>query len=83
MDIVALTAQAGKAQPVAPANAPSNHIRLDVRIQSSPQLNFRNAYAKLAGDVDLRLRGTLASLLSLIGRISITEAQRHHRWNTL
>jgi translocation and assembly module TamB len=59
-------------QPVASPNAASNHVRLDVRIQSSPQLNFQNAYAKLAGDVDLRLRGTLASP-SLQGRISITE----------
>jgi translocation and assembly module TamB len=72
MDFVALTAQAGKSQPIAPAEAPSNHVRLDVRIQSSPQLNFQNAYAKLAGDVDLRLRGTLATP-SLLGRISITE----------
>lgn len=72
MDFVALAAQAGKAQPIAPSSAPSNHIRLDVRIQSSPQLNFRNAYAKLAGDVDLRLRGTVASP-SLLGRVSITE----------
>ena len=72
MDFVALASQAGKAQPIAPSNAPSNHIRLDVRIQSSPQLNFRNAYAKLAGDVDLRLRGTLATP-SLLGRVSITE----------
>jgi len=72
MDFVALAAQAGKSQPIAPANAPSNHVRLDVRIQSSPQLNFQNAYAKLAGDVDLRLRGTVASP-SLLGRISITE----------
>jgi translocation and assembly module TamB len=39
---------------------------------SSPQLNFQNAYAKLAGNVDLRLRGTLATP-SLLGRISITE----------
>jgi translocation and assembly module TamB len=72
MDFVALTAQAGKSQPIAAANAPSNHVRLDVRIQSSPQLNFQNAYAKLAGDVDLRLRGTVATP-SLLGRISITE----------
>jgi translocation and assembly module TamB len=72
IDFVALAAQAGKSQPIAPANAPSNHVRLDVRIQSSPQLNFQNAYAKLAGDVDLRLRGTIASP-SLLGRISITE----------
>ncbi|WP_109484488.1 translocation/assembly module TamB domain-containing protein [Occallatibacter savannae] len=72
LDLVALASQTTKSQTIAPADAPSNHIRLDVRIQSSPQLNFQNAYAKLAGDVDLRLRGTLASP-SLLGRISITE----------
>jgi len=72
LDIVALASQSAKSQPIAPVNAPSNHVRLDVRIQSSPQLNFQNAYAKLAGDVDLRLRGTIASP-SLLGRISITE----------
>jgi translocation and assembly module TamB len=72
LDFVSLATQSAKSQTIAPADAPSNHIRLDVRIQSSPQLNFQNAYAKLAGDVDLRLRGTLASP-SLLGRISITE----------
>ncbi|HTM18000.1 MAG TPA: translocation/assembly module TamB domain-containing protein [Terracidiphilus sp.] len=72
LDLVGLATQTAKSQPIAPANAPSNHVRLDVRIQSSPQLNFQNAYAKLAGDVDLRLRGTLATP-SLLGRISITE----------
>ena len=72
IDFVALASQAAKSQAIAPANAPSNHVRLDVRIQSSPQLNFQNAYAKLAGDVDLRLRGTIASP-SLLGRVSITE----------
>ena len=72
IDFVALAAQATKSQPVAQSDAPSNHIRLDVRVQSSPQLNFQNAYAKLAGDVDLRLRGTVASP-SLLGRVSITE----------
>jgi translocation and assembly module TamB len=72
MDFVALASQAAKAKPLPPVNAPSNHVRLDVRIQSSPQLNFQNAYAKLAGDVDLRLRGTVASP-SLLGRVSITE----------
>ena len=72
LDIAALATQATRIQPVAPPDAPSNHVRLDVHIQSSPQLNFQNAYAKLAGDVDLRLRGTLATP-SLLGRVSITE----------
>jgi translocation and assembly module TamB len=59
-------------QSFAPPEAASNHFRLDVHLQSSPQLNFQNAYAKLAGNMDLRLRGTLASP-SLLGRVSITE----------
>jgi translocation and assembly module TamB len=72
MDIAALAAQATAVQAIAPPDAPSNHIRLDVHLLSSPQLNFQNAFAKLAGDVDLRLRGTVASP-SLLGRVSITE----------
>jgi translocation and assembly module TamB len=72
LDIAALTAQTNAVEAIAPADAPSNHVRLDVHFTSSPQLNFQNAYAKLAGNVDLRLRGTLASP-SLLGRISITE----------
>jgi translocation and assembly module TamB len=72
LDFVALAAQANSAPSITPPDAPSNHVRLDVRILSSPQLNFQNAFAKLAGDVDLRLRGTLATP-SLLGRISITE----------
>ena len=43
-----------------------------MHLSSAPQLNFQNAYAKLAGDVDLHLRGTLAAP-SLLGRISLTE----------
>ena len=35
-------------------------------------MNFQNAFAKLAGDVDLRVRGTVASP-SLLGRVSITD----------
>jgi translocation and assembly module TamB len=72
LDIAALAAQANAVETIAPPDAPSNHLRLDVHFTSSPQLSFQNAYAKLAGNVDLRLRGTLASP-SLLGRVSITE----------
>ena len=72
LDFAALAAQANSGPTITSPDAPSNHIRLDVRILSSPQLNFQNAFAKLAGDVDLRLRGTLATP-SLQGRVSITE----------
>lgn len=71
-DFAALAAQANTVQTIAPPDAPSNHVRLDVHVLSSPQMNFQNAYAKLAGDVDLRLRGTVANP-SLLGRVSIIE----------
>lgn len=73
LDLAALASHASTSvQTIAAADSPSNHIRLDVHIVSSPQLSFQNAFAKLAGDVDLRLRGTVASP-SLLGRVSVTE----------
>ena len=72
MDFAAFASQAKSVQGVVPSNSPTNHVRLDVRIHSSPQLNFQNAFAKLAGDVDLRVRGTLATP-SLLGKVSVTE----------
>lgn len=73
LDLAALAVQSGNAvQTIAPPESPSNHLRLDVHIVSSPQLSFQNAFAKLAGNVDLRLRGTLATP-SLQGRVTITE----------
>ena len=53
-------------------NAFSNRVRLNIHITSSPDLDFQNSYAKLAGDVDLRIRGTVAQP-SVLGRITITE----------
>ncbi len=49
-----------------------NHIRLDVHVTSSQQLDINNSYAKLAGNVDLFVRGT-AEDPSVLGHISITE----------
>ena len=72
LDVSAFAAASSGVQPIVSPDAPSNHIHFDVRLRSAPQLNFQNALAKLAGDVDLRLRGTLASP-SILGRISLTE----------
>ncbi len=72
LDIAALAQQANSVQAITSPDAPSNHVRLDVHVVSSPQLNFQNAFAKLAGDVDLRVRGTIASP-SLLGRVNITQ----------
>ncbi|MFZ0662131.1 MAG: translocation/assembly module TamB domain-containing protein [Acidobacteriaceae bacterium] len=61
----------GPALPPNPKSL-SNHVRLDIHVVSAPQLDFQNSFAKLAGDVDLRVRGTIAQP-TVLGHISITE----------
>jgi translocation and assembly module TamB len=71
VDFAAFSAAGGLSAPPDP-NAASNKIRLDVHITSSPQLDFQNTYAKLAGTVDLTVRGTVAEP-TILGRIQITD----------
>ncbi len=49
-----------------------NKIGLDVRVQSSPALDFQNSYARLAGTVDLSVRGT-AAVPSILGKVTLTD----------
>ena len=71
VDFAAFGSPGGVSAPPDP-NSPANKIRLDVRVTSAPQLDFQNSYAKLAGSVDLTIRGT-ASVPSVLGRIEITD----------
>ncbi|MCU1222897.1 MAG: hypothetical protein JWQ42_990 [Edaphobacter sp.] len=71
VDFAAFGGMGGVSAPPDP-NAASNKIRMDVRVTSSPQLDFQNSYAKLAGSVDLTIRGTVA-IPSILGRIQITD----------
>jgi translocation and assembly module TamB len=71
VDFAAFSGVGGIPTPPDPA-AFNNKIRLDVRVTSSPQLDFQNSYAKLAGRVDLTVRGTIAQP-SLLGSIRITD----------
>jgi translocation and assembly module TamB len=72
LDLASFAGSSNSIASVPNPNALSSHVRLDVRIMSAPQLNFQNSFAKLAGDVDLRVRGTLANP-SILGRITVTE----------
>jgi translocation and assembly module TamB len=71
VDFAAFAGGGGLNAPPDPS-APSNKIRMDVHVVSSPQLDFQNSYAKLAGTVDLTVRGTVAEP-SVLGRIQITD----------
>jgi translocation and assembly module TamB len=71
VDFAAFSSAGGVSSPSDP-NSASNKIRLDVHVVSSPQLDFQNSFAKLAGTVDLTIRGTVAEP-SILGRIQITD----------
>ena len=71
VDFAAFASSGGVSAPPDPTAA-SNKIRLDLHVTSSPQLDFQNSYAKLAGTVDLTVRGTVADP-TVLGRIQITD----------
>jgi translocation and assembly module TamB len=72
LDLAAFAAQPGAITAPPDPKSLMNHVRLDIHVTSAPQLDFRNSYARLAGDVDLRVRGTAANP-AILGRITITE----------
>ena len=71
VDFAAFGSPGGISAPPDP-NSPANKIRLDVHVTSAPQLDFQNSYAKLAGMMDLTIRGT-AAVPSVLGRIEIND----------
>ena len=71
VDFAAFAGSGGVQAPPDPAAA-ANKIRLDVHVTSSPQLDFQNSYAKLAGTVDLTIRGTVNDP-TVLGRIQVTD----------
>lgn len=71
VDFAAFAGPGGVAAPPDP-NSLLNKILLDIKVTSSPQLDFQNSYAKLAGTVNLTVRGTLAEP-TVLGRVQITD----------
>ena len=59
---------------VTPANSPLYKVKLDIRVQTAPELQMRTAIARLSGDADLRLRGSIARP-AVLGRADILEGQ--------
>ncbi|HZU22294.1 MAG TPA: translocation/assembly module TamB domain-containing protein, partial [Terriglobales bacterium] len=63
---------ASAARPIAEAgvNSALSNIRLDVHVVSTPALQVSTSLAKVAGDMDLRIRGTLDNP-TILGRVNI------------
>lgn len=71
-DFASIAGGAGDVQIPPDPDSLLNKIRLNVRVQSAAALDFQNSYAKIAGTVDLNLRGTLA-VPSVLGKINVTD----------
>ena len=57
---------------ITPANSPMYNVKLDIAVQTAPELQMKTAVARLSGDADLRLRGSIARP-SVLGRADILE----------
>jgi translocation and assembly module TamB len=56
------------------SNSPLNNIKLDIHVQTAPELQMRTAIARLSGDADFRLRGSVARP-AVLGRVDVLEGQ--------
>jgi translocation and assembly module TamB len=54
------------------ANSPLYNVKLDIAVRTAPELQMKTAVARLSGDADLRLRGSVARP-SVLGRADILE----------
>jgi translocation and assembly module TamB len=59
---------------VAAANSPLNSVKLDIHVVTAPELQMRTAIARLSGDADLHIRGSVARP-AVLGRVDILEGQ--------
>lgn len=51
-----------------------NKVRLDVHVQTTPELQLQSSLAKVSGEADLHLRGTLVRP-TVLGRVDIMEGE--------
>ena len=57
---------------ITPANSPLYNVKLDVAVHTAPELQMKTAVARLSGDANLKLRGSIARP-SVLGRADILE----------
>jgi translocation and assembly module TamB len=59
---------------ITPSGSPLYNVKLDIQVQTSPELQMKTAVARLSGDADLRLRGSVAHP-AVLGRADILEGE--------
>jgi len=59
---------------ITPANSALYNVKLDIHVQTAPELQMRTAIGRLSGDADLRVRGSAANP-AILGRVDILEGK--------
>ena len=71
-DFGSYLARSRQSGAITPANSPLYNVKLDVAVRTAPELQMKTAVARLSGDADLKLRGSVARP-SVLGRADILE----------
>jgi translocation and assembly module TamB len=69
-DLASYLARAKTTTTLPNPQSPLNNLRLDLHVTTTPELDVQTAIARVAGDADLRLRGTAAKPV-VLGRVDI------------
>jgi translocation and assembly module TamB len=71
-DFASYLGQSRQNGSVTPADSPLYDVKLDVAVRTAPELQMRTTIARLSGDANLKLRGSVARP-SVLGRAGILE----------
>ena len=71
-DFALYLARSNQPPPTPQPNSPLNNIHLNVHVVTAPELQVQTSLAKVSGDADLHLGGTVAQPV-VLGRINVVE----------
>jgi translocation and assembly module TamB len=73
-DFSSYLASSRQSAVISGSDSPLNRVKFDLHIYTIPELRFSSSLARVSGEADLRLRGTMAKPV-LLGRTTIQEGE--------
>jgi translocation and assembly module TamB len=73
-DFAAYIAKSRQTVVLAQTDSLESHLKLDVHVVTTPELQMQTANARLSGDADIRVRGT-AERPAILGRVEVLEGE--------
>jgi translocation and assembly module TamB len=73
-DFAAYIEKSKQAVVLSESDSLQSHLKLDVHVMTTPELQMQTAIARLSGNADLRVRGT-ADRPAILGRVEVLEGE--------